>query len=158
MILNYLKTTIRAYRHQRLFIFINLSGLVTGLVTTLFILVYVQHELSYDTFNENVDQTFRVYEKFKMEGREGAGVLTPGPLAEFLKSNMANIRNTVRVLNVNKILFSTEDQNLYEDGLILADPTILDVFTFPLEAGDPQSVLVDPNSIVITRSMAKKYF
>ena len=158
MLASYFRLAFRLYKAQRLFFLINLLGLITGVTAFMLILIYVNHEFSYDTFHQNADRTFRVYSKPQKQGTGNSAAVTPAPLAGFLSNRYHNVANTVRIVKADRSILSFNGQYFYEDRLILADPSFLQVFDFPLLAGDPETALRDLNSIIITQSMAEKYF
>jgi putative ABC transport system permease protein len=158
MIKQYLQFTLRKFRNQKLFTFVNLSGLTVGIIAATFILIYIRYELSFDRFHRNSDRIFRVYSTFTMGGADEAWVQTPNPLGPFLQQKFPEIEKTVRITRLYKGLVSAGDKNFYEDRIVLADSTIFDVFTLPLIVGNPAGVLSQPNGVVISESTAEKYF
>jgi len=158
MIFKNLRFTLRNFRNQKLFTIVNLTGLTIGIIAASFIIIYISYELSFDRFNKNEDRIFRVYETYTREGMNESWVQTPTPLAPFLQNKFPKIANTVRIARIAKGLISSGENNIFEDRIIIADPSIFNVFTFPLIIGDSNQVLVQPNSVVLTESAAKKYF
>jgi putative ABC transport system permease protein len=158
MILQNLKLTIRNFRNQKLFTFVNLAGLTLGIVSASLILIYVNYELSFDRFHWNSKNIFRVYSTFTMGGVNSAWAQTPTPLAPYLQDRFPEINNTVRITRLPKGLVSAGDKNFFEERIIMSDSGIFKVFTFPLISGNPDNVLSQPNSVVLTESIAKKYF
>ena len=158
MILRNLQYTLRNFRNQKLFTIVNLLGLTIGIVAASLILIYISYELSFDRFHKNSDRIYRVYSTFNMGGSNEAWVQTPAPLATFLQNKFSEITKTVRIARIPKGLMSAGDKNFFEEKIIMADPSIFDVFTFPLIAGDTKEVLAQPNSVVLTESIAVKYF
>src|SRR5450759_101154 len=158
MILRNLQFTLRNFRNQKLFTIVNLSGLTIGIVAASLILIYISYELSFDRFNKNSDRIFRVYSTFTLGGANEAWVQTPAPLASFLQNKFPEIAKTVRITQISKGLVSVGDKNFFEERIIMADSSIFDVFTFPLIIGNPNEVLAKPNSVVLTESIAEKYF
>ncbi len=124
-----------------------------GIGCALLIALHVVDELSYENFHEKADRIYRVV----MEGYIGSSA----PLAPALKQNLPEIEETVLIDNFtrrSKKLFSTSEKRIYEERFILAEPSILRVFSFSLLRGDPETALNNPNSIVLTETTAKKYF
>jgi putative ABC transport system permease protein len=158
MILQYLKFTFRNFRNRKLFTFVNLAGLTLGIVSASLILIYVNYELSFDRFHKNSSRIYRVYSTFTMGGVNSAWVQTPTPLAPFLQNKFSEISKTVRITRISKGLISAGDKNFFEERIIMADSSIFKIFTFPLVTGDPDKVLSQPNTVVLTESIAKKYF
>jgi putative ABC transport system permease protein len=149
---------LRSFRKQRLFSLVNLFGLSLGIVSVCLILIYVQNELSFDRFNKNADRIFRVYSSFEREGKSQDWVQTATPMAAFIRDKLPEIENTVRITKVPKGLVGYGENHFFEENMILSDASVFNVFTFPLLNGDPRSVLENPNSVVISRSIAEKYF
>ena len=158
MVMYDLLFAIRNFRKQKLFSSINLFGLSLGIVATCMIMIYVQHELSYDRYNSHANQIFRVYGTMTLDGKSSDWVQTPAPFASFLKNKFPEIINTVRVAKVPKGLVSYGEKHFFEENIILADPSVFDVFSYLLITGNPYSALNEPNSVILTESVAKKYF
>jgi putative ABC transport system permease protein len=158
MFKNYFKTAIRNLYKSKGFTAINIIGLACGLATCLLIILYVANELSYDHYDKKLSQIYRVDGDIKFGGHHFDLAQTPDPLGVALKNEFPQVKQYVRLRDHGGFLVKKGNQNIQEDRVILADSTLFDVFTLPMIAGDPNSVLVNPNSIVITESMAKKYF
>ena len=158
MILRNLQFSLRNFRNQKLFTIVNIIGLTIGIVAASLILIYIRYELSFDRFNRNSDRIFRVYSTFKFQGVRMSSVANPAPLASFLKDKLPEIVKTVRIAHIPKGLVSSGDKNFFEEKIIIADSSIFDVFTFPLTIGNHDGVLSKPNSVVLSKSIAEKYF
>ena len=162
MFKNYVKIALRNMQKQKLFSFINISGLAIGIACCLLVLLFIQHELSYDMFHENVDRIYKVGTQMGVRDRwvrwpnfESATQVGPAMVDEF-----PEVVNTVRVTSdvAKKVLFRDKDNSFYEEGFYAADPNFFEFFDFPLVSGDPKTVLDDPHAIVITEEIAQKYF
>jgi putative ABC transport system permease protein len=147
---NYWKIAIRNLIKYKTYSFIHIAGLTIGIACLVLIFKYVQYELSFDQFNKNADRIYRI------AGYDWAQ--TPVPLSTELRQFYPEIINTVQIRKVDKVLLSCDREKFYEEGVIFSDPSIFDVFTFPLIYGNPQTVLNDPYSVVISQDAAKKYF
>jgi putative ABC transport system permease protein len=158
MILRNLQFSLRNFRNQKLFTIVNISGLAIGIVATSLIYIYISYELSFDRFHKYADRIYRVYSTFTMGGVNGAWLQTPVPLASFLQNKFPDIAKTVRITGISKGLVSANDKTFFEEGIIMADPSVFDLFTFPLITGNPEDVLTQPNSVVLTKFIAEKYF
>lgn len=158
MILRNLQFTFRNFRNQKLFTIVNLSGLTIGIIAASLILIYINYELSFDRFNKNSDRILRVYSTYKFEGVNMSVVVKPAPLAKFLQDKLPEVVKTVRIAHIPKGLVSAGDKNFFEEGILIADSSIFDVFTFPLIVGNPDEALSKPSSVVLSRSIAEKYF
>jgi putative ABC transport system permease protein len=159
MLKNYLKIAFRNIVRHKLYSTINISGLAVGMACCILILLWVQHELSYDRFHENIENLYRVYQKQEYSGDQVFHTdNTPGPLAAELKNGYREVINSTRFLYAGGKTMRYGGKNYYESGLCFADPSFLDMFSFPLIKGDKQSALKDPSSIVMSNKMANKYF
>jgi len=159
MFKNYLKIALRNLFKQKIYSFINIFSLSLGLCCCILIMLYIQDELSFDRFHENADQIYRVVVEFRYKDTPDHFADTPAPLAPAMLQEFPEILNAVRFSTWwPHELIAYQDKQFWEDGLIMADPSIFDLFTFPLTRGDPKTVLDDPSSIVITESTAQKYF
>jgi putative ABC transport system permease protein len=140
--------------------FINIAGLAVGIACTILIFLWVKDELSYDRFHENADRIYRVVASTSDDGvpTNANGSFGVGPA---LKKDFSEIIETVRIRKMGqnvKRYIGYKDKKFYESRFFFAEPTIFTVFDFPLIKGDPTTALDDPNSIVLTEAMAKKYF
>ncbi|KAB2878829.1 FtsX-like permease family protein [bacterium] len=160
MLKNYFKIALRNILRQKGHSFINISGLAVGLACTVLIVMWIQDELSYDHFHKNGNRIFRVVEnQFYGGGDAFQTPQTPAPLSAVLKSEFPEIEKTTRVLfTPNKLLFDYKDQRFYESNGLYVDPEFLSMFSFPLTAGQSDVALKDPNSIILTKEFAQKYF
>ncbi len=160
MIKNYLITALRNISRQKVFSFINIFSLSAGLTCFIIIFFWVRDELSYDRYHINADHLYRVYEKQIYSGGETFyAFATPEPLARTLKENFPEIINATRLnLLWEKLLFRYEDNIFNETRVYAADQAAIDMFTYEFISGDPATALTEPYSLVLTESMAKKYF
>ncbi|HTE27689.1 ABC transporter permease [Flavitalea sp.] len=154
MIKNYFKIAFRNITRHKAYALINISGLAIGMACSILILLWVQHELSYDRFHKNADHIFRITcnaSDFK------AAVNTAGMPAG-LKAELPAVRNFVRLSHLTTTLFEAGENKFQEKNTFYADSTFLEIFSFPLIAGNPTTALARPDAVVLTQSMAKKYF
>jgi len=158
MIKNYFKVAFRSLIRQKFYAFINILGLTVGLTTSFLIILYVADELSYDQFHEKADKIHRVILKGRMSGNEFEGCYTCSPMASAVVEELPEIQEAVRIAIWSDMLITYEEDSYTEKKLLLADSNFFKFFTFDLIAGNPDEVLKEPNSIVLTGSAAKKYF
>ena len=158
MIRNFIKTAFRNLLKNRGFTAINILGLALGLATCLLIVFYVTDELGYDRFNENFKRIYRVDEEVKYNGDLAQDAVCPAPLASTLAAQFPEIENTVRFRQAGTFQVRKGTQNIHEDYVTYCDNSVFKVFTLPMVDGNSNSSLSAPNSVVITESMAKKYF
>jgi predicted permease len=151
MIKNYLKIAFRNIQRHKGYSFINIAGLALGIACCTLILLWVQDELSYDRFHENVENLYAP--TFSNGSR-----VTPTALAEYLKAEYPEITHASRFRNIGDNLLKYEETEINENYGIAVDPDFLDMFTFRFLKGDPETALSDPASIVISESLAHKYF
>jgi len=158
MIKNYFKIAFRNLWKNKGFSAINIVGLAIGLATCLMMLFYVADELSYDKFNTKADRIYRVDGDIKFGGNHFVLAQSPDPMGPTLKNDFPQVEQYVRFRNNGGFLVKKGTQNISEDKVIYADSSLFDVFTFPMIDGDPKTALVEPKSVVITETTAKKYF
>jgi putative ABC transport system permease protein len=158
MIKNYIKTAFRTLRKNLGFTAINVLGLALGLATCLLIVFYVVDELSYDRYNVNADRIFRINNDIKFGGNDQSYASSPAPLAAALVADIPEVEKSVRLINKWGYNVKKGNQNIKEDHMLFADPSIFDVFTLPMIAGEPKTALVDPRCVVISETVAKRYF
>ncbi len=156
MLRNYLKIAFRNFRKYKGFSFINILGLAVGMASCILILLWVQDELSFDRFHKNADDIFRIIHcKDNFQSR-GAG--SPAPLGPALEDEIPEVVNFARFVTLPKLVVNYERQSFYENKIVLADPAIFDMFTFPFVRGDAKTAFANPGDIVLTEASAYKYF
>ncbi len=158
MFKNFFKIAWRNLVRKKFFSSINIFGLALGLAIFTLISLYVLDELSYDRFNELADRIYRVNTHIKVNGSEFNDKATPAPMADALVTNYPRIEQAVRISGGNDILVKKDDETLVEKNAFFADSNLFKVFTLHILEGNPNTALKDPNSMVISASMAKKYF
>lgn len=159
MLRNYLLTALRNIRKNKGYVFINISGLSVGMACFIFILLWVQDELSYDTFHTNTNNLYRVvdYEQYS-NGEEFRFAVNAPDLAGILKQKYPEIEEVVRYTLRGERVVQYGEKRFTEERLTFTDPSFLEIFSFPLKEGDKENVLEDPHSLVITEEIAQKYF
>ena len=158
MFKNYLKVAWRNLLRKKVFSFINIFGLAMGLAIFTLISLYVLDELSYDHYNEHANRIYRVNTDIKINGSEFHDKDTPAPMADALVKTYPQVEQAVRISGGGDILVKKGDETLVEQHAFFADPNLFNVFTLPMVAGNPKTALSGPNSMIISASMAKKYF
>ena len=158
MFKNYLKIAFRNIIKQKLYSIITVIGLAVGITCCLLIMLYVKQELSYDTFYPNTDNIYRIGHSVIRSTRTGVSAAAPTPLAPALKAEYPEIEHITRIYFDSQVLFEYEEKQIYEENVIYADPDFFYVFPFRILKGDPSRLLDTPQSMVITSSMAEKYF
>lgn len=160
-----IKITIRHLLRQKFYTLIKITGFALGLACCLLILVFIRHELSFDKYYPAADRIYRVIGDYHSAERgDQHSAIGPTPLAETLEQEYPEIEKAVRLApdfyeaGSNLVRKEGEQQNVYENGFVYADPAFLDVFDFPMIEGQPLKALEQPYSVVLTASMAEKYF
>jgi putative ABC transport system permease protein len=155
---NYLKIALRNIKRNKGYSFINVAGLALGMACCLFILFYVLYEFSYDTFHEDSDRIYRVAMEFRAKDQPVKyGAVTPPTVAPAILDKYAEVEDAARITWANGIVKYGEKQ-FFEDGILYADQSFFNVFTFPIIKGNPETALKEPYTAVLTESTAEKYF
>ncbi len=158
---NYFKTAIRNLVRYKLYTIINISGLSIGIASFILIWIYIFDELSYDKYHTKADNIFRVVNIYDFEGVGEESASSPFPVAWTLKNDYPHlIKNVTRVFNrqVPRTLIENGDIVYNERRFFFADSSFFQIFDYDFISGNPDNVLDEINSIVITESTAKKYF
>lgn len=163
MFSTYLKVTLRSIISQKVYSFINISGLAIGLTCFILIFLYIQDELSYDRFHSNSADIYRLVEKFESDGVGEHSASVPFPTGPTLvEEYSAEVINQVRFFNFQSptvaLANKEADRAFNESRFFFADGAFLSLFDFELIQGDPQTALDNPEALLITESMAQKYF
>jgi len=156
MLKNYFKIAVRNISRHKVFAFINIFGLSVGMACTILIMLWVHDELSYDKHHRDADKTYLVLRGDK----NGTMALTSKLLAEELKDNLPEVESSAyctQLPETYKFLIQHGD-NGFEENVLLASSNFFDFFSYRFIRGNPSSVLSDPNSVVVTKDIAKKYF
>ncbi|UCE42743.1 MAG: ABC transporter permease [Candidatus Aminicenantes bacterium] len=159
MIKNYLKITFRNIKKYKSFSFINIAGLAIGMACCVLIILFIQDELSFDRYHEKADRIYRLVDSFDVEGDMSRDfALSSAPFAPALKKEFSEVEDAVRLFPGRRRMVSYREKKYYENGLYFADPSLFEIFTFPLVQGNPDTALTAPNTIVISEFIATKYF
>ncbi len=158
MFKNYLKIALRNLVKHKVYSIINISGLALGLACSVLILLWVSDELSYDSSFKDADQIYRINWDFKWNENEGVGPGTPPPLAAAVKNEIPGVAATTRIYPVSQMTVRYEDKSFNENKIFSADSNFFNFFNYKFLEGNSGSALLKPNSIVLTKSAARKYF
>jgi putative ABC transport system permease protein len=161
MIGNYFKILLRSLIKRRVYTIINVLGLAIGITSFILIMLYVMDEVSYDRHHRKADDIYRVCMVYDFEGVGENSASMPFPVAFTLKDEYPDmIEQVVRVFNFqsNRNLVEYEELKFNESRIFFADSTFFEIFDHEFIAGDPATALDEPTSVVITESMARKYF
>jgi len=157
MLKNYLTVALRNLGRNRLYTAINIFGLAVGLASCILILLYVRHETSYDTWFADAERIYQVPTRFDIPGREPfKSGQAPGPTMAALMKEFSEIETAVRFAEQRPVIKRGGD--VFRETVALADPTLFKVLDFPMVSGDKETALADVSSLLLSESMAKKFF
>ncbi|MDB5153027.1 MAG: FtsX-like permease family protein [Mucilaginibacter sp.] len=163
MIKNYLKTALRNFGRNKLFIFINIIGLSIGISAALVIYLIVHYDFTFDKFHKDGDRIYRVVTNFTFEGQPAYNSGVSGPIPGAVKTKVTGV-------DVSAPLFILYQTDTYVPGskgrvkfkaqndIIVTDRGYFNIFQYTWLAGSAKTALNDPNQVVLTSARAKKYF
>ncbi len=158
MLKNYLRVALRSLRNNKVYSLINIVGLSVGLACCIVIVLYVQNQLSYDRFNKHADRIYRPVGHIVFGGHTLNLATCPAPMGPAMKNDFPQVVAYTRIRNFGTPLLRYGDKAFNEPRFLAVDSTFFNVFTAHFLKGDPKTALAHPNSVVITESMARKYF
>ncbi len=155
---NYLTTLYRSFTRDLFYSLINLFGLATGLTVAFLIFIYIQDELSYDTYIPGHEQIYRLESHYEIKGKPDEFAITSVPLGPTLKDEYPEIEESARILQAGTLIFIRDEEKFQEDSVWFADSTLLPMMSVKMISGDQASALAEPYTMVISASVAMKYF
>lgn len=156
------KTHVRmAFRHLRKqpgYSLLHVLGLSVGMACFILVMLFVSDELGFDRFHQQA----KLIHRLTVTGRGGGQAITRGPVLPLIIENVPEVESGVRFYSTgfwgHSVLISNLDKHFFTSHLIMADPSIFDVFTFKFLQGSPDTAFPNLNSIAISRPMAERYF
>jgi putative ABC transport system permease protein len=158
MIKNYFTIAWRSLTKNKVFSFINMSGLAIGLACCMLISGFLYQELTYDTYSANSNQLYRVNLGVAENGGSSVYPMVDIAVGEGMKNAYPEIAASTRLASLPPQFVKYDDRQFKELSIAMADANFLELFSIPLIEGDAKSCMTEPNSIVITKDMAKKIF
>jgi ABC-type antimicrobial peptide transport system permease subunit len=158
MFKNYMKVACRNITRYKGFSFINITGLAVGMACCILIFLWIRDEQSYDQFHENGENLYIVATHIKYGSRTATSSGTPSALGPALKNEYPEVVNSVRFSNGPHALYFAYKDKKFREEVEAVDPSFLQMFSFPMVLGNPETALNDPHSIVMSERMAAKYF
>ncbi len=159
MIKNLFLVALRNFKRDKWYSLLNILGLTIGITFGLFLIFYIKDELNYDRYNKKGDRIYRISAYIKEPEKDVLKwASTQNPLAPTLKKEYPEVEEAVRFVDNGKSMFRNGDLHLYEEKVFFTDSSVFRIFTYPFLEGDPQTALVAPKSMVLTESVAEKYF
>ncbi len=152
MFKNYFKTALRNLVKNKAYAFISIFGLAIGMAVCILLLLYVKNELSYDRFNKNADHIYRLCQP--------QHPFQAPQTAKLLAANLPEIKDFTRILVRGKTIVQHKDKKYLEkeQAFAFADASLFRIFSFKFKRGDPEKALQPPSTVVISESLARKYF
>lgn len=159
MFKNYIVVAFRSLKKKAGYSLVNITGLSIGLACCLIILMYVKYELSYENFQNDIDNTYRLALNRVYPGRSVDFAVIPHSIGPQMLEDFPEVENITRLVPpFGTQVYRYEDKFFDEDRVVIADSNVFEIFTIPLIKGNPETALKEQNSIVITESTAKRYF
>jgi putative ABC transport system permease protein len=158
MIKNYLQVALRNLRNYKAYSLINIIGLAVGIACCIAIMLFVRDELSYDRFNEYAVQIYRPRLLGLINGHDLNSAMSSVAMGPAVYRDLPDVVAYTRLAKSGSTVVRYNDKTFIEDRFFGADSTVFDVFSFPFVAGNPKTALTQPNTVVITESIAHKYF
>jgi putative ABC transport system permease protein len=158
MLSNYFKNAFRILISQRFYSFINIFGLSIGITACILVGLYVKQELSFDRYNKNAAQIYRIGFGVTKSGVTSNNAQSQALLGPTLKKEYPEIKKLSRIYFSERSLVKFGDISNYEDRISYADSSFFEIFSFQAVAGNQMQFLKKPNGIILTESTARKYF
>ena len=157
MVKHYFKVTFRHIRKHLLISLLNIAGLAIGIASFILIMLYVNHELNYDKFNEHYEDIYRVAVDAKIGNTIIRQTYTPAPMPAAMYDEYPEIRAITRIARRTQSV-KIGDRIYNEDAAVAVDSTFTDIFTLNFVEGSPENSLNQPGLVLLDRSTAEKYF
>jgi putative ABC transport system permease protein len=166
MLKNYFKIAVRQLKKQKMYSVIKIGGFALSIAACLLISLYIEDELSYDKSYPDANRIFRITIEADDNGKKITGADWPAPMAKALREDFPEVEKSGRLMasplfygaGSNEVRTPDKTENSYEDKFVYADQSMLDILKVPMVYGDRARALAEPNTMVISKSKADKYF
>jgi putative ABC transport system permease protein len=158
MIKNYFKIAIRNIIKNKTYSLLNIVGLAIGVMSFIMIMLYVRYEFSFDKYNSNAEQIYRVATRGSLSGNEFTMAVSPAPVGAAFVEEIPGVINFTRVRNFGFPVIRYKDKVFSEERWFNTDSTFFDVFDVTFLRGEAKTALNEPNTVILTRSTAERYF
>jgi putative ABC transport system permease protein len=158
MLKNIIIVALRNIRKDIGYSSINILGLTLGISSALMLVIYISDELSYDRYHEKADRIYRVSSTITETDDQFTWIVAQIPFGHQVREDYPEVETAVRIFNFGRNLFRFDDKEFYEENFYYADSSIFDLFSYRFVSGSAHSALTEPNTMVITRSAAYRYF
>ena len=163
---NNFKIAFRQLHKEKMYAAIKIGGFSLSIAACFLIALYIRNELSYDSFYANQNQIFRIEGHAIEDGKEVKWVSFPAPMAAAIKKDFPEVDQVARLMpnslfpgaGSNQVRPSDQAENTYEEGFAYADASLFDILRLPMVYGDPTKALSEPQTMIISKSKADKYF
>ena len=144
MLKNHLKVSVRNILQHKFYSILNIAGLALGIACVLFLLLYIQDELSYDKYNENADRIFKVSADMRFQGNDMITAQVGPSIGRTLQNDYPEVEAHVRIADGGNYFVEYGNKKFKESHIYFADSSLCDVLTVNLIRGNPKSILLDP--------------
>ena len=158
MFKNLVKTTFRHILKHYGYSILNILGLTIGITSSLFLIIYIADEVSYDRYNKNADRIYRVSSRITEPDDQFTWIYAQIPFGPQVAKDYPEVQSFVRFIPIERSLFKYEDKEFNEENFYYVDSTLFDIFTYKVIKGEVKTALVDPKKIIITEKIAARYF
>jgi putative ABC transport system permease protein len=158
LVWSYVQVALRKIKRQKGYSFINIASLAIGLACSVLMMLWVREELGFDRFHANRDSIYRLVTETRNETAVALDARAPTPLGPAIKSAIPEVVDFCRYRTNKSYPIKSGDKISFGDLVGIADPSFFTIFTFPFLKGDPKTALDGPRSIVVTESLARKFF
>ncbi|MBN1271468.1 MAG: ABC transporter permease [Candidatus Aminicenantes bacterium] len=158
MLKNYLKIALRGVKRQKIFSFINIAGLAAGMACCLLIFHWIRDERSFDRFHTKIDRIFLLRCHIGSGSQRTTTSGSPPALGPALKADYPEVTQVARLMNWQQEFLMRWDGKPAKEKLQIADPSLFDVFTFPIVKGSREDIFSGPDVLVISETMAARHF
>lgn len=167
MLRHYFQIAWRNLMKRKFYSLINVAGLAIGMTCCVLIALYLHHELSYDKYHTKLNRIYRVVHAYR-DGAQAANKQAPtpeeyqvwgcAPVGPALQADFPEVEKIVQFMSPASMLLQYGDKRFQQDNLLFMDSTAFDVFSWKMLYGDPKTALTAPYTIVLTKSIAQKFF
>ncbi len=158
MFKNLLLVAIRNLKKDKAYSILNILGLTIGITFSLFLIFYVIDELSFDRHNDKADRIFRIVADIDEPDNKMKWANTQFPLGPTLKNEYPEVEDAVRFVNNGRTMYKNGELRIYEDKVFYVDSNMFNVFSHKFIEGNPKTALIEPRSLVLTKTTAEKFF
>ena len=149
---------LRNIKKYRFYSVLNIAGLATGIAASLFIMLFVQDELSFDTFHKDAERVYRIALIGKIGDQQIETAVSSPPTGQAFCEEMPEVALSTKIYNLDNIVVRRQEQLFTGQTAFFADSNFFQMFSFKLLKGDPAKALTEPNTLVLTEALATRYF